>query len=78
MAKRKLVTYVIDVVAAGEKGGKARAASMTAAERKASADAAIAQRWKKYYQEHPEKLKERLEKEARKAAKKKGKKAGSK
>ena len=36
-------------------GGKARAASLTPEQRSKSARKAIRARWKKYYEEHPEK-----------------------
>lgn len=40
---------------AGAAGGRARAAEMSKAERKASSANAIKARWDKYYAEHPDK-----------------------
>jgi hypothetical protein len=61
---------MIDTAKIGKKGGKARAAAMTQAERKASAVAAIRARWDAYYREHPEKLTAKKIREAKKAARK--------
>jgi hypothetical protein len=59
----------IDVTESGRKGGKARAANLSAAELTAGARAAATARWEQYYRDHPEKLKARKEREARKTGK---------
>lgn len=59
----------IDVTESGRKGGKARAANLSAEELTAGARTAVKARWEKYYREHPEKLKVRKERETRKTSK---------
>jgi hypothetical protein len=63
-----LVTLV-DTKKIGAKGGKARAANLSAKELSESARTAVNARWEKYYREHPEKLKARREREGRKTGK---------
>lgn len=60
---------LIDTRKIGAKGGKARAANLSAKELKAAARAAVNARWEQYYKDHPEKLKARQEREARKTGK---------
>lgn len=49
------ITVIVDVDALSRAGGHARAAAMTPDERKEAARKAVKARWKKYYDEHPEK-----------------------
>jgi hypothetical protein len=76
----KKVRITVDVTELGAKGGKARAAAMTAEERSAASANAINARWAEYYRLHPEKLEERKRRDAARAAaqKKRAKKAGKK
>jgi hypothetical protein len=48
---------LVDVVAAGKKGGESRRDNMTADERKRASQEAIRARWDRYYEQNPEKLK---------------------
>lgn len=63
MAKKKLV--MVDVVALGRAGGKARVENMSSEELSAASSNAAKERWAAYYEAHPEKLKERREREAK-------------
>lgn len=74
----KKVRITVDVTELGSKGGKARAAGMTADERSAASASAVNARWAEYYRLHPEKLEERKRRDAARAAakKRKAKKAG--
>ena len=63
------VKIVVDVTEIGRKGGKARAANLSAKELSDGASSAAAARWEQYYRDHPEKLKARKEREARKTGK---------
>jgi hypothetical protein len=66
---------LIDTRKIGAKGGKARAANLSAKELSEAARTAVNARWEQYYRDHPEKLKERKEREASaKARRKRGKK----
>jgi hypothetical protein len=56
----------IDVTELGRAGGKARAANLSEDELSAAGTKAISARWKKYYAEHPEKLKAKLARQAKK------------
>jgi hypothetical protein len=60
---------LVDTRKIGAKGGRARAANLSAKELQASARAAVLARWEQYYRDHPEKLKARNEREARKTGK---------
>lgn len=64
MAARK--KRLVDVVAAGSLGGTARAANLSADELSRAGSQAAAERWRRYYEAHPEKLAERQAKEAKK------------
>jgi hypothetical protein len=58
--KRKL----IDPVEIGSKGGRARAANLSASQLQESGQSAAKTRWDAYYRLHPEKLQAKLEREA--------------
>jgi hypothetical protein len=60
---------LVDTKKIGAKGGKARAANLSAKELSAAGLAAVSARWEQYYRDHPEKLKARKEREARKTGK---------
>jgi hypothetical protein len=60
---------LVDTKKIGAKGGKARAANLSAKELSESARNAVKARWEQYYRDHPEKLKARKEREARKTGK---------
>ena len=60
---------LVDTRKIGAKGGKARAANLSAKELQASARAAVLARCEQYYKDHPEKLNARKEREARKTGK---------
>lgn len=61
-AKKK---RMVDVVAAGKLGGEARAANLSNSELAEAGRLAVTERWKKYYQENPEKWRERQAREAK-------------
>jgi hypothetical protein len=67
MAKAKKV--LVDVVASGRAGGRARVARLSAAELAESSSNAARARWDAYYAANPEKLAAKLDREARKGRK---------
>jgi hypothetical protein len=50
----KKVTIEVDVTELGRKGGRARAANLTATERSRAASVAARARWENYRREHPQ------------------------
>ena len=63
------IVVLVDTRKIGAKGGKARAANLSAKELSEAARTAVKARWEQYYRDHPEKLKARKEREARKTGK---------
>jgi len=63
---------LVDVAQIGSLGGSARAANLSADERREAGRQAVNARWEAYYAAHPEKLKARQEKEAKKGQAKRG------
>ena len=57
---------LVDTAKIGKKGGEARAANLSDAERRKSASHASKARWETYYNLHPDKLKAKRERDLKK------------
>jgi hypothetical protein len=63
---------LVDVAQIGSLGGSARAANLSADERREAGRHAVNARWEAYYAAHPDKLKAKLERESKKGQAKRG------
>jgi hypothetical protein len=62
-----MTLITVDTAELGRRGGHARAASLTAKQRRNSASDAARARWDAYYRLHPDKLKAKLAKKKKSA-----------